>query len=257
MNLSDVTAVAFLKDPKGRRQHVFGIFLPSRNYQLQADSDKDAKEWVDLIRGEARIDEEHFKMLPTSPTVQENMYRNLGDALRSSEDLDRQGRDRMDSSSPEPFETNPQLSTTREGLRLPSRRKQSIVQDLEYSGNELGSHSDFSDSGPVQFYSQASLSRPKSRNVSSGSVPAASATSNIATKPDIPKNASQLSVPHIEQDEERVIWQGYLLCLKSKGGVRQWKKLWVVLRPKHLAFYKNEDVSKNRCFKSILSLILQ
>ena len=47
------------------------------------------------------------------------------------------------------------------------------------------------------------------------------------------------------EDDERVIWNGYLLCLKSKGGVKQWKKLWVVLRPKNLAFYKNEQVRMN------------
>lgn len=29
--------------------------------------------------------------------------------------------------------------------------------------------------------------------------------------------------------------------LKSKSGVRQWKKLWMVLRPKSLALYKNEE----------------
>jgi hypothetical protein len=29
--------------------------------------------------------------------------------------------------------------------------------------------------------------------------------------------------------------------LKSKGGVRQWKRVWVVLRPKGLAFYKSDE----------------
>ena len=255
VNLSDVNAVAFLKDPKGRRQHVFGIFLPSRNYQLQADNDQDARSWVELIRKEARIDEEELELSPTSPLVQERMYQSLGDALRSSEDLERQYRDRMGSSSPEPSESNPAPSTTRDGVRIPGLRKLSVVQDPEYSGNEFGSHSDFSDSAPAKFYSRSSPSHPKSRNVSSGSVPATSATSNVMTRPDMPRNTSQISVPHIDQDEERVIWQGHLLCLKSKGGVRQWKKLWVVLRPKHLAFYKNEDVSANQHFIANLSLI--
>ena len=240
--MSDVTAVAFLKDPKGRRQHVFGFFLPSRNYQLQADNDEDARAWVGLIRKEARIDEEELEMYPIGPLAQEHMYRSLSDALRSSEDLDRQCQDRMSSSSPEPFESNRKPSTTRDGVRIPGIRKQSLVQDLEYSGNEFGSHSDFSDSAPAQFYSQNSPSRPKSRNFSSGNLPVISTNSNTTTKPEMTRNTSQLSVPHIDQEEERVIWQGHLLCLKSKGGVRQWKKLWVVLRPKHLAFYKNQEV---------------
>jgi hypothetical protein len=42
-------------------------------------------------------------------------------------------------------------------------------------------------------------------------------------------------------DDERVVYHGWLYVLKSKGGVRQWKKIWVVLRPKGLAFYKSDE----------------
>jgi hypothetical protein len=42
-------------------------------------------------------------------------------------------------------------------------------------------------------------------------------------------------------DPERVIRQGWLQVLRSKGGVKQWKNSWVVLRPKTLSFYKNEQ----------------
>lgn len=42
-------------------------------------------------------------------------------------------------------------------------------------------------------------------------------------------------------DQERVIFHGYLQCLKSKKGVRQWKKLWTVLRIQNLCFYKDEN----------------
>jgi len=41
--------------------------------------------------------------------------------------------------------------------------------------------------------------------------------------------------------EERVVYHGWLHLLKSKGGVRQWKTVWAVLRPKSLALYKNEE----------------
>jgi hypothetical protein len=37
------------------------------------------------------------------------------------------------------------------------------------------------------------------------------------------------------------VCQGYLQGLRIKGTVRQWKRLWVVLRPKSLAFYKDEQ----------------
>lgn len=55
------------------------------------------------------------------------------------------------------------------------------------------------------------------------------------------RNVSQMSGFNVEQDPERVVWQGRLLYLKSKGGVRQWKDLWAVVRPKNVAFYKNES----------------
>lgn len=42
------------------------------------------------------------------------------------------------------------------------------------------------------------------------------------------------------RDPERVVCQGYLQGLRIKGTVRQWKRLWVVLRLKSLAFYKDE-----------------
>lgn len=48
--------------------------------------------------------------------------------------------------------------------------------------------------------------------------------------------------PGVLRDPERVVCNGYLQCLRIKGGVRQWKRLWVVLRPKSLGFYKDEQV---------------
>ena len=93
---------------------------------------------------------------------------------------------------------------------------------MNYSGNEHGSFSDFSDTGgPVQAKFQGSaISLPppqEGQNLSQ--------QSNIGTVPG----------------NERVIYHGWLYVLKSKGGVRQWKKVWVVLRPKALGIYKNEE----------------
>ena len=42
--------------------------------------------------------------------------------------------------------------------------------------------------------------------------------------------------------EDRVVTQGYLLCLKNVSGMRQWKRLWVVLRGKSFTLYKNFEV---------------
>jgi len=38
-----------------------------------------------------------------------------------------------------------------------------------------------------------------------------------------------------------VLYNGYLYFLKQRGGVRQWKSVWAVLRAKSLALYKNEE----------------
>ena len=42
--------------------------------------------------------------------------------------------------------------------------------------------------------------------------------------------------------EDRVVAHGYLLCLKTVSGVRQWKRRWVVLRGRSLTLYKNFEV---------------
>ncbi|KAI6777722.1 putative PH domain-containing protein PB16A4.02c-like protein [Emericellopsis cladophorae] len=44
--LNDLTAVAFLKDPKHKREHIFGLFSPSKNFHFEAPTQKEAEEWV-------------------------------------------------------------------------------------------------------------------------------------------------------------------------------------------------------------------
>jgi len=227
--------VAYLKDPKGRRQNVFGLFSPSRNFHLQAKSEADARAWVELIKHEARIDEEEHQVYPGSPTAV-----TAHEAHPEQTGQDRWDHERLGSSSPEPAEVPPRHSTTtRDGIRIPGIRRSS-AHDLEYSGDELAHYSDFSDT-PPQSYTQApsfgSFIKHNQRVTSNQNTPYVP-EQRAATA----RNVSQTSGFHVEQDEERVIWHGYLLCLKTKGGVRQWKRLWVVLRPKNLAFYKNDEV---------------
>ena len=117
-------------------------------------------------------------------------------------------------------EAEPRASTTASPEY--SRITRQTSHTLNYSGNERGSFSDFSDTGgPVQPFRGSASSLPRTsqqnRNISQ--------TSNIGATPD----------------DERVIYHGWLYVLKSKGGVRQWKKVWVVLRPKTLGLYKNEE----------------
>jgi hypothetical protein len=228
--LSDLTAVAFLKDPKQKRQNVFGLFSPSRNYHLEANSRKDAEEWVDLIRTEARIEEEEEEMLLASPggTVT-GSYGGFERAMQEHNEQRRLHDERLGSSSPEPSDPIPRATRTKAlGVAAPRRPSHTI----EYSGNELASHSDLSET-------EISRARRESR-VSIAEEPLAVQPPD--TRPIIgARNVSQMSGFNVEQDPERVVWQGYLLYLSSKGGVRRWKDLWVVLRPKNIALYKNDS----------------
>jgi hypothetical protein len=185
-------------------EHVFGIFSPARNYHLGASTDKDAQEWVHLIRTEARIGEDEADMAIMSPTA----------GKKASAGFGRANRDHMVSSS---SETEPRPSSSVSPEHMHSARRPS--QALHYSGGERGSISDFDFSDTNQ----------------------ASASSLSATTRQQHGNASQQSNIGATPANERVVYHGWLYVLKSKGGVRQWKKIWVVLRPKCLAFYKKDD----------------
>ena len=56
----------------------------------------------------------------------------------------------------------------------------------------------------------------------------------------LPTVNSTPSSPFVMDD--RVLWHGFLHCMRFRRGVRQWKKYWVVLRNKQLALYKGQDV---------------
>lgn len=226
IRLSDLTAVAFLKDPKQKRQNVFGLFSPSRNYHLEASLKKDVEEWVDLIRKEARIEEEEEEMLLQSPGGNATgTYSGFERAMQQHNEHRRLHDERLGSSSPEPADPIPMTPRTK-ALGLSMTRRTSHT--FEYSGNEL---SDMSETDNT-----------RARGMSSVSIPEESfAVKSPGLRPTLgARNASQMSV-NVEQDPERIVWQGYLLYLKTKGGVRQWKDLWVVLRPKNITFYKNDS----------------
>lgn len=253
ITLSDLTTVARQKDPKGKAKHVFALFLPSRNFHLEAPSDKEAQEWVELIRREARIDEDEEEMTLASPGGAKSTFQGFERHFHS-------GHDQMDdrnagytSSEAEPAESR-RLSRSHHskqvygGGRRPSHT-------MDYSGPEQTSYSDFSDSvGAAARMSALSLSSPE--NIHAMSIPNGQFSSVYGASPRVPlgpRNLSQMSGLDLlteqqrqtpsapKQDDERVICQGWIYLLKSKSGVRQWKKLWLVLRPKGLALYKNEE----------------
>lgn len=209
INLSDITAVARQRDSKKKMEHVFGIFSPARNYHLSAPTEKDAQAWVTLIRAEARIDEGEEEMILMSPVPTKTTFAGFDRAVKRAE---------VGSSSSE-TEARPSSSIAPENMH--SARRPSHI--LNYSGNEHGSYSDFSDTGgPAHTAFQASMTSLPRTPRSSAQI---QNTSNIG----------------VVADDNRVIYHGWLWVLKSKGGVRQWKKVWVVLRPKALGLYKNDQ----------------
>ncbi|KAI5460016.1 hypothetical protein BGZ63DRAFT_415443 [Mariannaea sp. PMI_226] len=218
--LSDLTAVADLKDPKHKRQNVFGLFSPSRNWHFEAPTAKDAREWVQLIRRDARIEEEEDEMLLANPRVP-----GLTAAVRTSALGD---SERFLSSSPEPFTTPLPKFAPR------SRRRSSILESSGLSGAELASHSDFSDCEAARVNDPSSI---ESLAVQSGQN--SSRHSGVGIR-----SASQTSMSNIEQDPDRVIWQGWLWFLRTRRGVRQWKNRWAVLRPRNFILYKDESEYK-------------
>ncbi|KAI5248138.1 PH-domain-containing protein [Aureobasidium subglaciale] len=239
ITLSDLTAIARQKDPKAKAKHVFALFSPSRNYHLEAASDQDAQDWVQLIRREARIDQHEEEMVLASPGGAQSTYRGFerhGDHP-TNQDIP-QGYSSSEAETPiyHPPIRRPKHALY--GKRRPSHT-------LDYSGPENASYSDFSDSqGPSARMSSLSLTLAENHSQAMPPPPAGANTiygTNTRTSLT-PRNVSQTSGIHsVKQDEERVICQGWMYMLKSKSGVRQWKKLWMVLRPKSLALYKNED----------------
>lgn len=133
--------------------------------------------------------------------------------------------ERLGSSSPEPMDPVPRTKRT-EALGLTAYRRASHT--IEYSGNEI---SDMSDTDFTRIRGESAVSlRDDSLAV------------KAPKRPMLPgRNVSQMSGFNVEQDPERVVWQGYLLYLKSQRGVRQWKDYWAVIRPKTIALYKNDS----------------
>lgn len=223
ISLSEVTAVAPVKSPRSNRKHVFGIFTPSKNYRFEALSERDAEDWINRIRGETPADEDEAAFLALSrkrepPAIQKQL---VEDTTEHS-DFEGAGTGAGCASSPE----------FSHGLSSSARaRIPPYTQD--YSGNEITSYSELSDNGPSHTRNSRLRSMPSIHTLS---------LSAPEDKPvSLPRDTSRQSDLAILRDPERVVCQGYLQGLRIKGTVRQWKRLWVVLRPKSLAFYKDDQ----------------
>jgi hypothetical protein len=228
IHLSDLSAIALLKDPKHKRDNVFGLFSPSKNFHLQAPTLQDAQEWVELIRKDARLEEEEEEMFLASPLAREVSPMGLRIGAPGSMDQQIGASERFLSSSPETF------GPPAPGF-LGSGRRESNV-DSGTSCNEMPSQSDLSDSDIQRMRGASMESSYFPGHIEVGSLP----LGGLPYRPAGQRSASQVSVNH-EQGLDRVVWQGWLWYLRSKGGVKQWKDMWAVLRPRNLILYKDES----------------
>jgi len=217
--LSELNAVAKLRDAK--RPYVFGLFSAARNFYFQGESEADAQEWVDLIRNAAVVDGDNE--LSLSDVIRKGL---MAPNVDTTEIPDRGGW----CSSPEPSNQAGarKISALASGTHSP--------QTLEYSGIDLGSCSSMSE-GFGGRYSQLSLAAMDPPTSSGTNAPIKEEAP--APEPGVQRNGSGFSA----DDDSRLIYHGYLYCLKSKGGMKKWKKYWIVLRSKNLAFYKDDNVS--------------
>lgn len=225
ITLSDVTAVASVK--KANTANVFGVFSPSKNYHFQGSSAKDTADWIERIRTEARVDV-HDEIVLASPVA-----RNDGPEDRNP-DLIADVSGDEDGDGPSSPEMSGWPGRGQKGQRSRASTTQRQTSGIhDYSGNEMmTSYSDFSDA-PIG-------SVPRSQAAPSNRPTTISAV-RPGSRPTAGRNASQMSGFDVNVDPERVIRHGWLYCLKTKSRVKQWKKLWVVLRPKNISFYKNEQ----------------
>ncbi|TLS22642.1 uncharacterized protein PpBr36_05993 [Pyricularia pennisetigena] len=228
--LSDLTAVTLLKDPKQKRHNMFGLFSPSKNIYFQAPSSKDAQDWVEAVRQDARIEEEEDEIFLASPIVRRESY---GMTMSPIEQDKTNGalleRERMMTSSPEIQE---RVVARNVVDRQYARRASHLGESSGLSGNELASHSDLSDVDVPSRYIVKSAE----------SVDQQSPSSPLQDRPNlggrVGSNASGIAP---EKDPDRVMWQGQMWFLRSKGGLRQWKKSWAVVRPRNLILYRDSS----------------
>ena len=249
--LSDVTAVAQVR--KSRHDNVFGVFSPSKNFHFQASSEQEALDWVSQVRLEARIDDFEPPEPVLEPPAPQFSRNTVNDSTQSH------GYDTTDISADESPDQSGSPDHRRNGG--PNRARTHSNIEPYISGPDFNtSHSDFSD-----FYLGTSL--PKTSP--STNRPLSPIASANALRPVIlqQRNNSQLSIGHEPQpqlpppqttvpsagmtpvlptvadlrDPLRPIRQGFLTVLSSKpAGMKSWKSLFAVLRPRNLSFYKNE-----------------
>lgn len=219
--LADVTAVAPLRDPK--QPYSFGVFSQSKNFHFKADTEPDTADWTEKIWAAVAKEVPVEGMMLSSPVTPA-----LAGAL---------------SPPPPPPPPPPSLlpigasagAGSGAGAGIPAGCRRASAQTLDYSGPDVGSVSSLSD---VAGISQLSLSHQDAAQAQAAQAAQAAAEAADLPRPIARNGSGFSSTEHLP----RVVWHGYMYCLKSKGAVKQWKKYWIVVRNINIAFYKNKEV---------------
>lgn len=220
------------------------MFSSSRNFHIETASEKEAQEWVELIRREARIDEEDEEMILMSPSMARELatpfgVRERGATIGGSSSEEQEGFTGIHTGS---------RSVSGPGNLHSARRPSNTVTN--FSGNEQGSFSDLSDPGFPD--SVTSLSNEPGIVAK---VPGENTIYGAPTRPAAKRNVSHMSALNKSNPppEERVVFHGWLYLLKTHGGVKQWRSVWAVVRPKTFAIYKNEEVCTLLSSRNVLT----
>lgn len=244
IKLQEITAVELRKDKSGRQPQTgrFDLYTLPRNFHFEAGTNEEAALWVQLIKQEARaFDEDGHKAGESrrSTTTRPRTVSNTGSMTTTTPAI-RIPRSRNTSAS---SDTRVHLRSTSANIVLEPPRI-----SADHSATDVGSFSDFSDfSDEPMFGSVGDLPvhrrfRAHSAISSAASIPGPDAghETSQSEAEQSPRKPFYMLDPNSE--DERVVCHGFLQCLKSRGGVRHWKRYWAVLRKKSLALYKSEEV---------------
>jgi hypothetical protein len=196
----------------------FAIFTSSRTYTLSAPSETTSQEWIKTLLQASNLSAHKCEEeLGLEPTLSKRPNRSPPNVPH------------IDTSVPSSYAISSAVPFT--GISPTSGRRASLemhrVQSFESSGG---------------YFSGPELSPSP---LDAGVLPPPPGPSAIVEpmSPGIEFDRQSYETDELEGlAEDRVVAQGYLLCLKNVSGVRQWKRRWVVLRGRSLTLYKNFEV---------------
>lgn len=274
------------RDSKRPDAPIFAVFTPARTFYFQVPTSNLAESWLTDLKSAARLDLD--PLLPTDPDQpldeghtepEDGVDAGLAAAVAS-------GRLAIGSSG-EDEETATVTAGSAGGgpgrsrsisrsaaMAVPRRRQATATQQQQQQqqtqmsyGTSQGSFSSISSLGAANFPdSTLSLNLPapisesppttgmeeldrKGKMEETVEETGSGATVTQSAGAGTGQGTRSLGVLGVW--EERVMKSGWMYLLKRTGGVKKWKQVWVVLRVRGLALYKNEKVSESLPFFSL------